>query len=216
MRIALTALLVLSIISAGAQDRGYSIVFLNKKDNADQLEKNKLDSLMKGHMANMARLSKEGKLLAAGPFHGGGGLFIMNSIEKATIEEWISTDPGIIAKRWNIEILPYEPVSGGVCPVKEPYEMTNYSFVRYDVIVSKFNASTYPQILQRHDEYVKQLMATGNVVTRALFGKENGGILIMKGELDPRAIEADPGIMEGLIEVQLKKLYIARGSFCEQ
>lgn len=198
-----------------AQEKLYSIVFLNKNADAPKITKEESATLMQGHLDNINRLAKEGKLLAAGPFEGGGGLFILNTTSEEEAKAWLATDPGIVADRWKIEIHPYQPRYGSVCAVKEPYEMTNYTFIRYDAIVSKVTAGNFPEIIMQHDQYMKQLKNTGNVVTEAVFNERDGGILVMKGELQPEVIENDPGIREGLIQHEIKKLYIAKGSFCE-
>ena len=98
----------------------------------------------------------------------------------------------------------------------ENYEMVHYSFVRFDAIVSKFTAANQGELLSRHNEYLREIIKTGNVVTEAIFGDTDGGILILRGDVDPALIQEDPAVREGLIEPQLKKLYIARGSFCEE
>jgi uncharacterized protein YciI len=211
------ALLFFTLGAFSQEKKSYVFVFLNKKDNSNaDLDKAAVDKLMKGHMANMDRLAKEDKLVAAGPFEGGGGLFILNTTSMDQAKEWISTDPGIQAKRWDVEVYDYTPRVGGVCPVSEPYEMTNYSFIRFNAQVTKFTASTYPQIIRKHDEYLKQLVGTGNVITEAIFGPNDGGILIMKGDVQRSVFESDPGVQEGLIDLTIKKLFIARGSFCEK
>ena len=208
-------LTLISIFSFG-QEKKYIFVFLHKKSDAAQVPKAVLDSIFKGHMDNMKRLANESKLLAAGPFHGGGGIFVLNTANTQEAQTWLSTDPGIQAKRWDVEMLPYQPRYGGICPVSEPYEMVNYSFVRFTPLVSKFTASTYPQIMTKHHEYLTRIRASGNVVTEAIFGENDGGILIMKGDVSVELFENDPGVQEGLLELNVKKLYIAKGSFCEK
>ncbi len=193
----------------------YTFVFLNKKPDAEKLTKDQSDKIMGGHMENIGKLAKEGKILAAGPFEGGGGIFVLSTTDIKEAEQWLSTDPGVQAKRWDVELLPYTPRQGGVCPVGEKYEMIMYSFVRFDAVVSKFTAATYPQIIKKHDDYLKKLVETGNVVTEGIFGPQDGCILIMKGDVDAEIFENDPGVQEGLIELNIKKLYIAKGSFCE-
>jgi uncharacterized protein YciI len=194
----------------------YTFIFLNKKTDADQLPKEEISKIMEGHMANMGLLANEGKLVAAGPFNGGGGIFIMKTSNIDEAKSWISTDPGIKARRWNVEMFPYQPRHGSICPVSEPYEMVEYAFVRFNAAVSKFTASTYPQIIKKHDDYLKQLATTGNVIAEGIFGDHDGGILIMKGEVQRDIFESDPGVQEGLLELDIKKLYIAKGSFCEK
>jgi uncharacterized protein YciI len=216
MRSLLLLIILTFSISSKGQVKTYTIVFLNKKTDAEPLPKEQVDKIMEGHMANINRLAKEGKLLAAGPFDGGGGIFILNTTSVDEVRQMLSTDPGIQANRWNIEILPYKPRIGSVCPVGEKYEMTSYSFIRFDAIVSKSTATDFPAILKKHDEYLHRLATTGNVVTEAVFGDRDGGILILRGDLQNEVIESDPGIQEGLLEYQIKKLWVARGSFCEK
>lgn len=202
-------------LSTSAQNP-YVFVFLNKKGDAEKLSDEATKTIMEGHMANMDKLAKEGKLIAAGPFEGGGGIFIMKTSSVDEAKQWISTDPGVQAKRWNVDVLPFTPRQGKVCSAKEPYEMVFYSFVRFNAVVSKFNASTYPTIIRQHDDYLKQIAKTGNVIIEGIFGENEGGILIMRGEVGRELFETDPGVQEGLLDINTKKLYIAKGSFCEQ
>ncbi len=206
--------LVLSL-TVSAQEKTYTIVFLNKKADAEKIDKETETKLFQGHMDNINRLAKEGKLLAAGPFEGGGGIFILGTTSLDEAEAWVSTDPAVRAKRWNIEILPYTPRIGSICPASEPYEMVMYTFVRFNAIVEKFTAGNYPNLIRRHDDYVREITRDAAVITEAIFGPNEGGILIVKDELPADAFAEDPGVQQGLLDVQTKKLYIAKTSFCE-
>ena len=168
------------------------------------------------HMANMEKMAKEGKLVAAGPFEGGGGIFIFNSTSVEEVKSWINDDPGVKAQRWNIEVLPFTIRAGSVCAVEEPYEMTVYNFVRYTSNLTKFTIGDAPLTFKKHDEYLKTIEKTGNVIAEGIFGDREGGILIMKGDLQKEVIELDPAVQEGLLELDFKQLYIAKGSFCEK
>ncbi|HEY0742244.1 MAG TPA: YciI family protein [Chryseosolibacter sp.] len=194
----------------------YVFVFLNKKPDAEKLSEDASKKIMEGHMNNINRLAEEGKLIAAGPFEGGGGMFIMKTSSVEEAQQWINTDPGVQAKRWNVELFPFTPRLGQVCTAKEPYEMVMYAFVRFNAVVSKFNAATYPNIIKQHNDYLKQISKSGNVIIEGIFGDHEGGITIMKGEVGRELFETDPGVQEGLIDIETKKLYIAKGSFCEQ
>lgn len=215
MKIFAILFLVVLAGTVQAQDQ-YTFVFLNKKPDAAQISDEQRKKIMEGHMNNINRLAKEGKLLAAGPFEGGGGLFILktNSTEEAM--NWLSTDPGVQAKRWDIEVFPYLPRLGGVCLVGEKYEMTNYTFVRFTPIVDKNTTSNYPELLKKHDRYITENIARDSVVTEAVFGERDGGILILKGEIQHEILHRDPSVQEGLLTVDIKKLFIAKGSFCEK
>jgi uncharacterized protein YciI len=210
-------ILLFSVMGFTTYGQQFMFIFLNAKNDKAELPKEQVDKIMEGHMANINRLAKEGKLMAAGPFEGGGGLFIFRSSSTKEVEEWLSTDPGVQAKRWNIEILPYTPRTGSVCSVKEPYEMTMYNFVRYEINVSKDTFSDQPEAIKEHDQYLKKLVSGNNdVITEAVFGTNEGGILVMKGELNKQLIDQDPSVQKQTITATIKKLYIAKGAFCEK
>jgi len=202
-------------LTSSAQD--FTFVFLNSKPDKQELPTEEVKKIMDGHMANINRLAQEGKLIVAGPFEGGGGIFILNTTSIEESKTWLSTDPGVQANRWNVEFFPYYPRTGSACAVGENYEMTNYHFVRFTAQVTKSTTGNYPDILKRHDDYIReQFSKTGNVIAEGIFGAYDGGILILKGELQKEIIEADPGVQEALLQFDIKKLWVAKGSFCEK
>lgn len=202
--------------SVSIAQESYAFVFLNSKADKAELPKEELDGLMQKHLANIERLAKEKKLLVAGPFDGGGGIFIMNTSSIDLAKEWIGSDPAVQANRWNIEILLYTPRIGGICSVKESAEMVTYTFVRYLPNSTKFNVQQSPKSIKKHDDYLKSLAATGNVVSEGVFGNFDGGILIMRGAFDQQIIDLDPGITETVLVAERKNVWVATGSFCEQ
>jgi uncharacterized protein YciI len=211
----LTMLFLLVSVTLFAQEKQYTFIFLNKKPDAEKISKEESDKIMKGHMDNINRLAQEGKLIAAGPFEGGGGIFVFNtkSIEEAN--QWLSTDPGVQAKRWNLDVLPFHVRTGGVCVAKEPYEMVTYNLVRYKAAVSKTTAQDFPEIIRKHDEYLKGIKQKEHVLIEGTFGDHEGGVMIVNGDLPEDLTGQDPGVQEGLIECEIKKLWIAKGAFCE-
>jgi uncharacterized protein YciI len=199
-----------------AQSTEFTFVFLNARTDKAALPEDELKKIMDGHMANINRLAKEGKLIAAGPFDGGGGIFIFKSNSVEQVKEWLQTDPGVQANRWNVEILPYTPRVGSVCSVKEPYEMVTYQFIRFVPNIAKYTIGTLTDSFKKHDAYLKSIAKTGNIITEAIFGATEGGILIMKGEVQREVIENDPAVLEGVLEADFKTLWIAKGAFCEK
>ncbi len=201
---------------ASAQTPEHIFVFLNKKMDKAELPEEEVKKIMDGHMANINRLAKEGKLIAAGPFDGGGGIFIFKSNSMEEVQEWLKTDPGVKANRWNVETLPYYPRLGSVCSVGESYKMVTYQFIRYTPNITKYNINQLPLIFSKHHEYLTTLRGSANVITEAIFGDTDGGILVIDGELTQEVIENDPAVMEGLLDADIKKLWIAKGAFCEK
>lgn len=212
----LVYLLLLFPFCSDAQTPELIFVFLNKRTDKAELPEAEVKKIMDGHMANIERLAKEEKLVAAGPFDGGGGIFIFKSNSTEQVKGWLQTDPGVQANRWRVEVLPYFPHVGGACAVTEPYEMVTYQFIRFIPNIAKFNIQDAPRTLRKHDDYLKEIIKTGNVVTEATFGDDEGGILVMKGDLDQTVIETDPAVREGLLQFEIKKLWIAKGGLCEK
>lgn len=196
---------------ACAQNKSFTFVFLNNKPDKEVLSKEKSDSIMTGHMNNIGRLAKEGKLLAAGPFEGGGGIFILNTTSIDEANQWLSTDPGVKAKRWNLEVLPYTVRAGSVCPVGENFEMVFYQFVRFTP-----EPSAASEQIKQHDDYLQGLTKDGIVIAEGIFGETRGGVLLLKADATKEIVEVDPAIKTGSLKFEMKKLYIAKGSFCEK
>jgi len=207
---------ILTVQSVFSQTPDNVFVFLNKKADKAELPEAELKQLMDGHLANINRLAQEGKLVAAGPFDGGGGIFIFNSAYVDQVREWLQTDPGVRAHRWNVEVLPYYIQAGGVCKVNEPYNMVTYQFIRYLPTVTKDNINDLPGLFKKHHDYLKRLANTNSVLAQANFGDLEGGILILKDELTEEVLRQDEAVANGMLDVEIKKLWIAQGAFCEK
>ena len=208
-------LVLIGFLPASARGQQFVFVFLHAKVDRVELPKAEVEKIMEGHMANIKRLAGEGKLVVAGPFEGGGGIFIFKTTSVDQAKEWLATDPGVKANRWNVEMLPYMPRIGSACAVSEPYQMVNYEFVRYTIKFTKYNVKEAAESVRQHDDYLKKIEKTGNVVAEGKFG-DDGGILVLKGELQKEVIEADPSIADGMYQLDYKTLYIAKGVFCEK
>lgn len=87
----------------------YVMAFLKKGPNRDQ-DSTTAAQIQSGHMENIGRMAKEGKLIVAGPFLDDGeirGIYIFNveSVEEA--RKLTETDPAIQAGRLEMELHPW-------------------------------------------------------------------------------------------------------------
>jgi uncharacterized protein YciI len=215
MRLTLFISILLTTNQLFGQSNQFTFVFLNKKPDAEKIPKEQSEKLMEGHMANINRLASEEKLVAAGPFEGGGGIFVFKSSSIEQVQEWISTDPAVKANRWNVEILPYKPIVNSICKVGEKYEMISYHFIRFWPEIKKYNVSDSPLLIKQHEDYWKKQHSTQPLITLASFGENLGDIIISATPIEESVLANDPGISTGLIRSEKKMIYIAKGSFCE-
>src|SRR5690606_31631998 len=152
----------------------YCYVILNTNPDRKALPEEEVKKLMEGHLANIDRLAEEGKLLVAGPFEGGGGVFIMNSGDTVAVREWLATDPGIRAERWKLEVYPFEPVAGQVCRGQSDARMVTYTWVRFH------QASIPSDIADDHRRYIDDISTWGETISRGRFTGPRWGRLVLR------------------------------------
>jgi len=97
--------------SVGADQYGmkpYYLVIL-KKGKTEITDKAKKSDLMKGHMDNINKLAKDGKLIVAGPMleknqNDYSGIFILDAKTKEAAENLVLTDPSVKAGIFDVEL----------------------------------------------------------------------------------------------------------------
>jgi uncharacterized protein YciI len=97
-----------SSVYSGEMKR-YWLVFLKKGNNRTQ-DSVTAAGIQAGHIANINRLAKEGKLIMAGPMGTDGdlrGIFIMDAKDSTEIAKLVDTDPAVVAGRLKMEYHPW-------------------------------------------------------------------------------------------------------------
>ncbi len=112
----ITMLLLFSMNAAFSQEqkapvkmKQYYFVMLMSGPNRNQ-DSATAANLQKGHMDNMGKMAKDGKLLVAGPFGDNGnwrGIFILDCATKEEAESLVKEDPAVKAGRLTYEIHPW-------------------------------------------------------------------------------------------------------------
>lgn len=209
---------LLSLSNLYGQEFDRVFVFLNKNPNKVVLPQDSVDALMEMHFKKMGDLGTQGKLINAGPFEGGGGLFVMNSASVDTVQQWLQTDPAVRANRWNIEMYPFTTTVGGSCVVGAAYEMGMYSFVRYapsnEIANYKSKMNEAKEVSMK--ELIASLNETGDLIMAGYFASNEGGVLVLKSDSGIEKIKSSTAANTGTITFEFKELWIAKGSFCEE
>ena len=193
----------------------YIWVFLNTNPLREELSEEETADIQRRHMENIMRLAKEDKLLVAGPFNGGGGIFVMNTADLDQAKEWVITDPAIRAGRFNIEMFTWTSRIGRACLADENASMAEHTFVRYVPHITKFNVQQSPRLYLEHDRYLEKNLERGNVLTEGIFDNNDGGIVIFDEEPDRSVIMEDPTVVEGIFIPEIRTIWLADGSFCK-
>jgi secreted PhoX family phosphatase len=94
--------------------------------------------------------------------------------------------------------------------------MVTYQFIRYVPYVTKDNIAQQTELFMKHQDYLKVLSSSASVITEAIFGDAEGGIFVVNGEISKEVIENDPAVQQGMLVAEVKKLWIAKGAFCEK
>ncbi len=94
----------------------YYFVMLSKGAKRSEItDTAKINEIQRGHMANLDRLAKEGKIIVAGPFGDDGnwrGIFIFDCETREEVEKLLKTDPAIATGRLDYEIHPWWTAKG--------------------------------------------------------------------------------------------------------
>jgi uncharacterized protein YciI len=215
--ILITILLFASCIGR-AQEDAYFFVFLNTNPDKELLPEDSVQVLQKGHQENIGRLYEAGQLVVAGPFEGGGGIFIFKTPSLEETERLLNTDPAIKAGRFKLEVYPFEQYYGSICDVGDEYEMKYRLFLRFrSTTDSKAEPREIHQMLE--SAFSSFTVEEPGKIMAGNFGGIPEGIWILgSGESEPvvEYLENLRKFEEVGITFEIKTLWIAEGVFCEE
>lgn len=212
--ILLLLLLISLIYGCGGTEKSQYFVFLNSNPDKEELPEVEVQSLQEGHLSNMDKLAEAGDLVASGPFQGGSEMMVILAESEEAAWKLVESDPAVKAGRFNAEVLPISFIKGDICPWWEPVDMGTYGFFRFRTRPENPNT----ELLQEHFYLLSVLEDAEEVLVQADFDDAGNGILILDRPLSDEWIENvidNPAIQEGALEVDIKNLLIARGTFCD-
>lgn len=203
----------------------YTFVFLNTNPDRAELPKAQVDSLQAGHIANIERLVKARKMIAAGPFYGGGGIFLFDTNLEDT-KAVLDTDPAIAAGRFKLEVIPFNMDLGKICPLwdvpEEEIAMTTYFIMRFTnkfetdgAYAAKTNRFTLGHLRSAGKKF-KELKFHADMA----FDGNQGQVVIFEGAEEKMPeyeafFKEHKLVKKGIMDFYLRKLYFPKGVFCE-
>ncbi len=215
----LSVLLLAGKASSFGQNTGnLFFVFLNTNPDREKLNEEEVNQLQTAHLKNIERLHSEKKLLAAGPFDGGGGMFVLQASSLEEAKNHLKADPAISANRFRIEVLPFHLELGLLQGVDSIYEMTTVQFVRFTHLqdFSGDQAAT----MASSEAYMEKLFHDNpSLLVYGTFSDQMDGMMIVENmpkEAIQKLVKENPAVKAGMIEYNLVPLYIAKGTFTHQ
>ena len=193
-----------------AQHNHVLVVFSNQQAHTDRQE---LRQLFDKHLEYLDSLRLNNKLEAYGTFENGGSVAIIRSSDIRAVRDIMAKNPILTSQAFRAEYFHTHVRFGGFCPNAEG-DMVRYNFVSYTSHITKFNVQHVPQLLKAHDDYLKEITATGNVLLEGVFSNSDGGFLIIKGDLAKEVITGDPTYLAGFTIPDIKDIFITSGMLC--
>lgn len=199
-------ILFFPLIGFAQNVESYFFVFLNSNPNKEQLDSVSIAQLQEKHLANINRLYEEGKIIAAGPFYDGGGIFIFKESAIENVQKILQTDAAIAANRFLIELFPLRILKGQVCPYTEPLEMITLSFIR----VFRQNSESTEKMISNLDK-----KWNNEVLTSAVFEEDLGGFMVLTTDFEKLNQQMQSVEKDSEQSLSIRQLYIAKGTFCQ-
>lgn len=187
----------------------YYFVFLNPNPDREDLPREEVANLQRRHLENIQRLAREQIIVGAGPFHEGGGIFMMRETSLERVQEHLTTDPAIRADRFRLEVYQMEIQHGGICPVLESSEMTTYQFIRYTIPAQ---ADT-----RQNARFITAIPPSDSLIFAGYFRSNESGIAVFRNKMPEwvsHIFQEHPFSGEPGFSFELKKLWIAQETFC--
>ncbi|MBI2684837.1 MAG: hypothetical protein HYX27_00870 [Acidobacteria bacterium] len=120
MRLLLLLFLALPLCAQEVPMRIYIMAILEKGPKWTKESTPETKELLKGHMENIGRLAKEGKLILAGPLAEAGdaaGIFLFDTTSIEEARKWCDSDPAIHAGRFQVKLWKWYSAKGiGILP----------------------------------------------------------------------------------------------------
>ncbi len=187
-----------------------------------------IQKIQEGHMANINKMAKAGKLRAAGPMGDDGeirGVFIFKAASLGEARSLAAEDPAIKAGRLTLELHDWlGPKNIGVKVQEElktnanpKYTMTKYylTLLRRGQKSTDFSSPENQKLITDHISNAKRMMAARTFMAAGPFdekGDLRGIFVIAAGSLEEaRTIaDADPAVKAGLLTAEIHPWYVAQ------
>lgn len=200
----------------------YQLVLLHARQNERPLGEREIVRLQEAHLAYLARMYDEGKVLLSGPLAGAGGLrevVVLTVGSTPEADEIMGKDPWVEAGRLTPEVHPWWAARGIVQkPVNYRHlEPCTLGLLRRPADAPDYPEETLKEIQAGHMANIRKMADSGDLVLAGPMGDDGmlRGIFIFR-TLDAEHIRGlvaqDPTIRMGRLGAELYPWYLPKGS----
>jgi uncharacterized protein YciI len=225
--IVLLASLAVATVSQNPDLEKYQFGFLKRGPNWNAENTPEVKKIQEGHMANINKMAKAGKLLAAGPIADEGeirGIFIFKAASLEEAKSLAAEDPAIKSGRLTLEIRNWFGPKGIGAKIQDEmktnpnpkFTMTKYYLVLLKRGPKPVDVSTPEghKLLMEHLSNMKKMMAARTFLAAGSFeGKEDlQGIFVVTAASPEEAktiVDADPAVKAGDLTAEIHPWYVA-------
>ncbi|MDH5599364.1 MAG: hypothetical protein OEY34_09575, partial [Cyclobacteriaceae bacterium] len=127
----------------------------------------------------------------------------------STARAWFTEDTLIHKNNWKMEFRPFTMIYDKSCGEGIVGEnSTDYTLILNYTYLTKFNIREAPLFHKEHENFINEIIKTGNVVLWGILDNTDGTIVLMKGTTDPAIFSLDPMVQSGFIEPETKDVII--------
>ena len=120
--------------------------------------------------------------------------YLLFQADKAKVAE--------LKKEYSLDIVFCELRMGNPCDLVDKVGNTSLTMVKYNSHITKFNVQDSPELFRMHDEHIKNIISAGNVVLEGVLDNDDGGFMLMIGNVEDQVLNLDPAVVNGIIEVE--------------
>ena len=154
------------------------------------------------------------RLTLAGWLEDGSMVYLLGALSVPEAREWIEQIGYEESGSVSVELIPATTRVNRLCSDNKTLE-AHYTFIRFDSHITKFNVRNAPQLFKIHDDHLKKIKNTGNVVLEVLFANDDGGVLVLRGEVEREVIYSDPSVVNGFLSPQIYEMRLTGGLRCD-
>jgi uncharacterized protein YciI len=186
-----------------------------------------IQKIQEGHTANINKMARLGKLMAAGPIADNGdlrGIFIFRAASIDEAKTLAAEDPAIKAERLKLEILPWLGAKGIGVKAAEEFKKNpdmKWTMKKYHLAILKRGpqraqpAAEERKIMLDHLWNIRRMMDEGKMIVAGPFMNDGDlrGIFVLNTESDEEArawAENDPAVKAGRLTIEIHPWFVAK------